>query len=155
MSKLEKCNIDKIMYLINWNRSESEQQEGIRMAQQVSCLKAFCRPGGQLGGKGVWDNCAIIICERSDNELEPYISDMLLWIEDLNWPGAEQIQNRLAQFQKVDLLAMWLNDWVPALAKLEQWAWLSFISVVLDNSKLIPLLNPDALRVLKTYYPTI
>lgn len=143
------CNIDRIMYLIAWGRTESEQQEGIAMARKVSCLKAFCQPFGPLGGKGVWENCAVILCERSDEELEPYISDMLLWLSDLNWPGAELIQKRLIQFQKVDKLAMWLNDWVPALNKLEQWAWLSFISDLLDNSGLKDLLKPDVIRMLQ------
>ena len=76
---------------------------------------------------------------------------MLLWLEDLNWPGASQIQERLVQFQKVDMLAMWLNSWVPALKQLKKLTWLSFISVVLDNSKLKELLNQDTLEILQSH----
>jgi hypothetical protein len=151
MTVYEECNIDRIMYLISWDRSESEQQEGLSMARKVSCLKAFCQPGCRDYSKDVWENCAVILCERSDEELEFYISDMLLWLEDLNWPGASQIQERLVQFQKVDMLAMWLNSWVPALKQLKKLAWLSFISVVLDNSKLKELLNQDTLEILQSH----
>lgn len=151
MSVYEEYNIDRIMYLIAWDRTESEQQAGISMARKVFCLKAFCQPIGPGYGKNVWDNCAVILCERSDEELEPYISAMLLWLEDLNWPGAERIQERLMQFQKVDMLAMCINRWIPALDKLEHWAWLSFISVLLGNSRLKDLLEPDTIRILQEH----
>lgn len=145
---MTECNIDRIMYLISWERSELEQREGISMARNVSCLKAFCQPCGPSYGKDVWENCAIILSERSDKELEPCISDMLLWLKDLNWPGADLIQERLMRFQKVNLLATYLNSMVPALEKLEEWAWLSFLADLLSNSKLIPLLSYDTLRIL-------
>lgn len=145
---MTECNIDRIMYLISWERSELEQREGISMARNVSCLKAFCQPCGPDYGKDVWENCAIILAERSDQELESCILDMLLWLKDLNWPGADLIQERLMRFQKVNLLATYLNSMVPALEKLEEWAWLSFLADLLSNSKLIPLLSYDTLRIL-------
>ena len=151
MTVYEECNIDRIMYLISWYRSESEQQEGLSMARMVSCLKAFCQPGCRDYSKDVWDNCAVILCEHSDEELEPYISDMLLWLEDLNWPGALLIQERLTRFQKVDMLAICLNSAVPALEKLEEWAWLGSIAALLCNSRLTDLLKPDTLRILSKY----
>jgi hypothetical protein len=48
--------------------------------------------------KNVWDNCANIICEKSDKELEPYLMQLLEWIQDLNWPGAMRIFNRLETY---------------------------------------------------------
>lgn len=151
MSSFEECNIDRIMELISWDRTESEQQRGIAMARNVSCLKAFCQPIGPDYGKNVWDNCAVILCERSDEELNPYISDMLLWLEDLNWPGAELIQKRLMEFQNIDSLVRYLDHWVPALKKLEKRAWLSFISELLDNSQLRASLNHDTVEILERY----
>ena len=145
MTVYEECNIDRIMYLISWDRSESEQQEGLSMARKVSCLKAFCQPGCRDYSKDVWENCAVILCERSDEELEFYISDMLLWLEDLNWPGASQIQERLVQFQKVDMLAMWLNSWVPALKQLKKLP--SFICLSQAVLTLIQSATPSSTRL--------
>ena len=76
---------------------------------------------------------------------------MLLWLEDLNWPGAELIQERLVRFQKVDLLALYLNSWIPALDKLEKRSWLEFISPVLENQELLPLLKHDTVKILQRY----
>lgn len=144
-------DIDKIMYLIDWNRSLTEQQEGISLARKVVCIKAFFQPIGPGYSKSVWENCATIICERPDEELFPYITDMILWIEDLNWPGAEQIQQRLAAFQDVSRLALTLNSFVPSLEKLKKTSWLIFISELLKNQKLSQTINSNTKDILNQY----
>lgn len=144
-------DIDEIMSLIDWKRSDEEQQKGISAARGVSCIKAFFRPVGSSYSKSVWDNCAIIICERGDEELEPYIFDMLLWLEDLNWPGAETIQHRLMRFEKVDVLALCLNTIAPALEQLNKSTWLMYLAKLLHNDALKSKLNSDGLRVLSAY----
>ena len=145
-------DIDKIMYLIDWNRSAIEQLEGISLARKVHCIKAFFQPICSEYSKSVWGNCAAIICERSDEELAPYIMDMILWIEDLNWPGAEQIQQRLIQFQDVRMLSNNLNNIVPALEKLEKTSWLIFISELLNNRELSRTINSKTTEILTKHF---
>lgn len=145
-------NIDRIMELIYWHRTEEEQQEGIALAREVKCIKAFFQPFYPEGSKGVWDNCAKIICERSDEELKPYITDMLLWLEDLNWPGAEIIQQRLIDFQDVSGLASDLNSFIPALEKLGEISWIRFIAELLSNEELSQALK-ESTREIFTKYP--
>ena len=145
-------DIDRIMYLIDWNRSPEEQQEGISLAREVTCIKAFFQPVGPGFSKSVWDNCATIICERSDDELKPYISDMILWLEDLNWPGAEKIQQRLIVFQDVFLLATILDHTVSDLEKLGETRWLLFLSDLLNNQKLSQTLKSSTREILAKYY---
>ena len=141
-------DIDRILHLIDWNRSLPEQQEGIAMAREVSCIKAFFQPIGPGYSKNVWDNCAAILCERTDEELTPYTLDMLLWLEDLNWPGAEQIQRRLIQFQDVSMLSSYLNSMIPALSFLREDSWLMFLADLLENEKLQRSLRPDVVEIL-------
>ena len=144
-------NIDRIMYLIDWNRSSVEQQEGISLAREVVCIKAFFQPSGPEYNKSVWENCATIICAHPDEELLPYLMDMILWIQDLNWPGAEQIQQRLIAFQDVSMLALTLNSIVPALEKLEETSWLIFIAELLSNKKLSQAINNSTKEILTHY----
>ena len=153
MIESENDNIDRILFLINWNRSISEQQAGISLARELLFLKPFFRPTGRYGGKGVWENCALILCERSDTELEPYIMEMLLWLEDLNWRGAELIQARLIQFQKVTALADGLNNLVPQLSELGKKAWIEFLSELLTNPLLPTALNSNTVEILQSNYP--
>ena len=144
-------DIDRIMWLIDWNRSEDEQQAGISLAREISCINAFFRPIGLGYSKSVWDNCAIIIAERSDAELAPYISDMLLWLEDLNWPGAEIIQNRLIQFRDVETMSLHSRAIVPVLKTLKQDSWLGFIAELLRNTDLKKALSGEVVQILLEY----
>lgn len=145
------ADIDRIMYLIDWARSPAEQQEGISLAREVKCIKAFFQPTGPGYSKSVWENSAAIICERSDEELIPYIADMILWLEDLNWPGAEQIQQRLIAFQDVFLLGAILNHYVPALERLGKTSWLIFLSDLLNNQQLGQAINESTTDILMKY----
>ena len=87
-------NIYYIIELIDWNNSIEEQALGIRLARDVKCINAFLQPGSPYG-KNVWDNCAKILSERTNEELAPYLIELMEWLQDMNWPGAFCILDRL------------------------------------------------------------
>lgn len=91
-------NIDEIMKLIDWNQTDENQQKGIEMAKDVKCINAFILPLHANTNKNVWDNCAIILSKRTDEELRPYLSNLMEWLEDLNWPGSLTILERLNNY---------------------------------------------------------
>ncbi len=90
-------DIDYIMELLDWHSSSEDQALGIKLARDVECINAFLAPGIPYG-KRVMDNCAIILSERTDEELAPYLVELLEWLQDLNWPGAFCILDRLQQY---------------------------------------------------------
>ena len=92
-------DIDYIMELLDWNNSSEDQLRGIELARNVKCTSAFLQPSAPYG-KRVWDNCAIILSERSDKELIPYLSSLMEWLRDMNWPGAFCILERLKRYEK-------------------------------------------------------
>ena len=142
-------SVDQIMYLLNWERSEEEQMQGMQYAQQFHCIKTFFRPQGKNAGKAVWENCAKVISERSDDELEPYLEDMFFWIQDLNWPGANIILDRLKQFQDVKYLVTIIQDYSRALNKAGDSSWLYGISELLDDKVIANSLSPDVVDILR------
>ena len=83
------------MDLLDWNNSIEKQEKGIKLAQNVKCINAFLQPGGRYYGKNVWDNCAKILSARSNEELSPYMIELMEWLQDMNWPGAFCILDRL------------------------------------------------------------
>lgn len=87
-------DIDYIMELLDWNRTEEEQAKGRELARDVKSVNVFLQPNG----KNLWDNCALILAERSDEELEPYLLNLMAWLEDMNWPGAFCILDRLNRY---------------------------------------------------------
>ena len=144
-------NIDTILYLIDWNRSEQEQQQGINMAREVKCIKAFFQPYVPGNCKRIWHNCAQIIIERSDEELIPYTDDLLIWISDLNVPGAELVLNRLLCFSNTDVLSAAICRIIPALIAIDDYPWLMSLADLLDNKNLIEKLDDTTISILSKY----
>lgn len=106
------ADIDYIMDLLDWNRTEEEQAEGLRLARQVKAFNVFLQPCDKKNNKNVWDNCALIISEKEDLELFPYLFELFMWIQDLNWPGAFCIVERLKEYEKRN--AFYSQHWQEA-----------------------------------------
>ena len=106
------ADIDYIMELLDWNRTEEEQAEGLRLARQVKAFNVFLQPCDKKNNKNVWDNCALIISEKEDLELFPYLFELFMWIQDLNWPGAFCIVERLKEYEKRN--AFYSRHWQEA-----------------------------------------
>lgn len=91
-------DIDYIMDLIDWNKSQKDQLKGIKMAKKILNINVFLQPCNKGYDKNVWDNCAKILSNRNDEELRPYLIDLFRWLQDLNWPGALYIFDRLKNY---------------------------------------------------------
>lgn len=97
-------SIDEIYDLFVWDTQLSDDeydarvQKGIDAAKQIKNLFPFMQPiiVPPEKSKMVWEPCAKIVAMRSNKELEPFLLMLLEWIQDLNWPGALIIYDRLA-----------------------------------------------------------
>ena len=124
-------DIDYIMDLLDWNRSEEEQAEGLRLARQVKACNVFLQPCDKKNSKNVWDNCALILSEKEDSDLYPYLFELFMWIRDLNWPGAFCIVERLKEYGKRN--ASFSRDWQEAYTcaqALEDEVWMENLKMV-------------------------
>ena len=90
-------DIDYIMGLLDWNKSIADQAEGIKMAENIENINVFLQPCSKNYNKNVWDNCAKILSARSNEELSPYMIELMEWLQDMNWPGAFCIFDRLKE----------------------------------------------------------
>ena len=106
------ADIDYILDLMDWNRTEEEQAEGLRLARQVKAFNVFLQPCDDKNNKNVWDNCALILSEKEDSDLYPYLFELFMWIRDLNWPGAFCIVERLKEYGKRN--AFYSRHWQEA-----------------------------------------
>ena len=91
-------NIDEIMDMFDWNNPIEVQEVALEMARGVKCINVFILPGHIGHSKNVWDNCAKVLEEKSDGELSPYLCELMVWLQDLNWPGAYTVFNRLLKY---------------------------------------------------------
>ena len=128
-------DIEKIYDMLNWNNPRQVQDMGIELAREITDLSLLIQPPAAAS---VWEHCANILYEKSDEELEPYLDLLLEWLRDLNWPGALTILQRLKLFSGQKLKAPFINCVENAcnLKKYEGLKWLSCVSELLENDKL-------------------
>ena len=114
-------SIDEIMDMLDWNQPPAVQEKGRQLAKNIRYINVFLQPLG----KNLWDNCAIILSERSDEELRPYLSDLLEWILDRNWPGASCIWGRLKQYADNEWFNYMMSESIREATALQEEGWLN------------------------------
>ena len=130
-------NIDEIMDMLDCNNSVETQEKGIELAKNVKCINVFILPEHLECSKNVWENCAKILANRTDKELQPYLIDILVWIEDMNWPGAIIIDDRLKKFHDMKMLSFAIKECVKRASETDNHIWLENLSELMDdNAKL-------------------
>ena len=125
-------DIDYIMSLLDWNNDIAEQERGIMLARDVKCFSAFFQPRCYPYGKNVWDNCARIISERSDNELKSYLTDMMEWLQDMNWPGAFCILERVKKYEGRGLLMNAYANCLKCAKALDDETWEDNLKMIFE-----------------------
>lgn len=91
-------DITEILDMLDWHMPAEIQTEGISLARNIETITPFIQPLTPKHSKNVWENCAVIISERSDEEIKPHLPEVLEWLQDMNWPGAFRILNRLKNY---------------------------------------------------------
>ena len=90
--------VEFIFNLIDWHMPEEKQAEGRQLACNIENISPFIQPRKPKFNKNVWQNCALIIAEKNDECLKPCLVELLEWLQDMNWPGASCILNRLLKY---------------------------------------------------------
>lgn len=144
--------IDDLFDMLSWNSDEDTQRKGIELAKNVKCYSVFLQPNGLQHSKDVWENCAKILCDIPDENLQYYSLGMLEWLEDINWPGAEMILNRLIAFTDTSWLAVSISTSVKRALACDRQGWLGNMSALLENENLRVALPKDIRNVLSSRY---
>lgn len=95
------ASIDDIMGLLDWNKSIDDQNKGMSLAKEIKSINVFLQPCNEEYNKNVWENCAKVLTQRTDDELTPYLVDLMEWLQDMNWPGAVCVYDRLRRFTHI------------------------------------------------------
>ena len=89
MDKIDRAMLLKMM---DDDQDQETQNQAVDLAKKDENIEFWIQPDGY---KYSWDNCARVIIEKKDKELAPYMSLLLKWLQDLNWPGALLVLERL------------------------------------------------------------
>ena len=91
-----------ILDMLDWNKPPEIQSAGRNLARNIETISPYIQPLTPKINKNVWENCAIIITERNDESLTSHLVELLGWLQDLNWPGAFCILDRLQKYSDAD-----------------------------------------------------
>lgn len=144
-------NIHNIYKMMNWKNSTQIRAEGIRLAKDINDLSLLIQPPAD---PSIWECCAQILYEKSDSDLEPYLIGLLEWLQDLNWPGALIILERLKFFSGKKLKKAFTDCFARAdnLNNNEGLIWLDYLSELLDNKELKAQLPKEISEKLQAHY---
>lgn len=120
-------NIQEILDMLDWHCSQEEQQKGLALAKKHRNLECFLGLGSERRPKSVWDNCALVLAERSDEELAPYLPELLGWLKDMNWPGAYCILERLGKYRDRDSFNKTLHQCIELANSENDKIWLHML----------------------------
>ena len=95
---LNMADITEIMNMLDWHMPSKIQIEGMALARNIETIIPFIQPLTPKHNKNVWGNCAVIISEKSDEIIKPHLVELLEWLQDMNWPGAFCILDRLKNY---------------------------------------------------------
>ena len=115
--------IDAMFGFLDWNKSREEQKQGLAWARQIENLSILIQP---IESKSLWHNCAVVIIEKNDHQLEPYLMQLFEWLKDLNWPGADLIYERRLTIP-VSMLKTPFDICLKQAVKINDCAWESVL----------------------------
>ena len=144
-------DIDNILKMLDWNNDLKTQQEGRRIAGKVKCLSVFVQPMDRQFNKNIWENCAMILSEKEDELLTPYLFRLLDWLQDLNWPGACIILERLQSYRDYEKLSMVIENRVVVADALEEEVWLANLAELIICNEVKQKLSNQVYKIIERY----
>lgn len=137
----------EILKDLDWKSTPDRKKAGFIAALQETDHQYLILPADYCGS---WDDCAIVFLILSDDEIEPYLFDMLAWLQDLNWSGAKWILDRLERVSS-ELLREPLERAAKLASDQNDDKWLGSISILIANPNMVYILEEDVLEMLKPY----
>ena len=126
-------DILEILDMIDWSKPAETQSKGISLASKFENIVPFIQPLTPKHNKNVWKNCAVIISQKSDEEIKPYLVELLEWLQDMNWPGALCILDRLCKYSDNNTILEAINTCIQKAEENRDDVWNSNLHLLLSN----------------------
>ena len=137
----------EILKNLAWDCTPDQIKAGFIAALQQRDRRYLIQPADNFHS---WDNAAIVFLMLGDKEIEPYIVDLLKWLQDYNWPGANWILERLRRVSS-EMLAKPLEYVTKLASDNKDDDWLGWMSILITNPHMTSLLDGDILEMLKPF----
>ena len=93
----------------------------------------------------------MILSEKEDELLTPYLFRLLDWLQDLNWPGACIILERLQSYRDYEKLSMVIENRVIVADALEEEVWLANLAELIICNEVKQKLSNQVYKIIERY----
>ena len=130
--------MQEYMKELKWNNSEYKVEKMIEEILNNSNFdyRDLILPNE---GKEYWENCAKILVRLDNEKLTELLSELLVWFQDLNWPGGIIILNRLQELPTQTIEKSVLETIEKAILT-KDYLWIEFL-LYLNNIKTKKIIN--------------
>lgn len=144
-------DVQIIFNMLKLEKDAATRADGLRLAREIEDLSLLILPPAT---PDVWECCAQVLVEKSDEALEPHLEKILEWIQDLNWPGALLILDRLMIFSGAKLRKYFINrvNYLKNLGGNDGLIQMNYLSELLGNKELKEELPESILIDLQKHY---
>lgn len=142
---------EKLVQMMDWHQNKNVQLYAMRKAMEDSNIEYWIQPGYY---KYSWENCAKVIAGKDDQSLSKYLQKILSWLQDMNWPGALIILERLKKFDPL-LLKNDLEKTILIANQQAEVEWLEALSEFWDIQEIRNILENPAKAILENIYKSL
>lgn len=137
--------MNDIIEKMDWDYPEDIQVKAREEASKIKDLSVLIL---NEAGKGVWENCALVLADKTDEELYPYLDEILVCFQDLTWPGTQIILKRLLKFDE-NMLKPKLEETIYKAYKNKEFWWIVLLDSLLKNPKLKQIIDSKCLAIIE------
>lgn len=130
---LQDLFVEYVFNLLDWHMPLEFQSKGIALAKNIDTITPFIQPLTPRHNKNVWENCALIIAEKNDEKLKPHLVELLEWLQDMNWPGAFCILDRLQRYSDNNSIHSAINGCIEKAKECGDEVWESNLCLLLQK----------------------
>lgn len=138
--------IDELFEMLDCNNDEETQKIGIEEGMKVKNWLIFVRP---IENKNIWENCAKIIIQNSDERTVIYT--MLDWLQNSNWPGYNIIYKKIKSMP-LNLIKNAYVYKIKEAKKQNNQLWLKNLSNLSKDKNLYEILTDKEKRIVNKFF---
>ena len=117
---------------LSWSKPKKLQQEAIEHLAELDEKMFYMLI--QPGDKENWENAALVLEKIGYPRVRICIDDLMLWLRDMNWPGASVISTLLLSFPKDELLE-YINTAKETAIREQDEMWLYWLDHLLEETQ--------------------
>lgn len=125
-------NEDMLIENLSWKKNSDENETAIRcLSLSISDLRKLIIPER----KDIWENAARVLKNIGYPRITVVFSDLLLWLQDMTWPGAITIFELLKEVPAGALVTEF-NYALNKAIKNRDWDWVCNLKLLFSQSSL-------------------